>query len=133
MRASPRVGTPSAVGDLADEVVDRVEAPLARDDDDRDAGIAQLLTHLLRADRGVGEDHGRRELEDRLGVERVPRLRDDGQVLRAGERRRRVAADDVIAEAEGEHGRRDRAGDVDRQDAVDIGDLDLAALGVRRP
>jgi hypothetical protein len=36
--------------------------------------------------------------------------------------------DDLIAEPEREHGRRDRARDVDREDPVDIGDLDLVAL-----
>lgn len=57
-------------------------------------------------------------------------LGDDGQVFRAIECCGGVTTHDAVAHAEREDSGGDRAGDVDGQDAADIGDLDGSAFGI---
>ena len=118
--ASPAAGTPSGSATWVDEVSDRVQPAVRVDDDDRDAGVAHLQDDVPGAERGVGEDDGRVEPEDRLGVEVVTVLGDQRQVLRLGELGGDVAPDELVAETELEDGARERAVDVQREDPAGV-------------
>jgi hypothetical protein len=99
-------------------------------DDDGDAGVAHLEHDVPGAQGGVGEDDGRVEREDRLGVEVVAVLRDQRQVGGLGELGGGVAPDDLAAQAELVDGAREGAVEVEGQDAAGVGDRDLGPLRV---
>ena len=128
--ASPCAGTPRVVGDVVDQLADVVEPAVGVEHDDRDAGVAHLEHDVPRAEGGVGDDHGRVELEDRLGVELVAVLGDQRQVLGLREVGRDVATDQRVAEAELEDGPRERAVDVEREDPAGVRHGHLGALVV---
>jgi hypothetical protein len=91
------------------QVGGRLETAVAVQHDDGEACVAHLQYHVPRAERGVREDDGRRQVEDRLPTELVAVARDDRPVGDLREARRDVPTDDMVAQAELEHDLRERA------------------------
>ncbi|VXB10488.1 hypothetical protein NOCARDAX2BIS_140138 [Nocardioides sp. AX2bis] len=125
-----RTRHPQGGRDLHGQRGEVLQVALGVDDHHRDAGVLELEHDVEGAQRGVGEDHGRLQRQDRLRIEVVAVPGDQGPVLDPGERGGDVPPDDLVAEAELEDGLRQGAVDVEGQDPVGVAHRHSLAAGV---